>query len=277
MLERSDPVNWSSLKCLRESPKHYRWALDHPREDSEALLLGRVTHCAVYEPAQLATRYVVAPRFHGGMKDDTAIAAGYDGGKEAKLAWESTSHPEAVSADIYARAIACRDALLSDPIAGPMIHGGFSEQFVTWTDAITGIECHGRVDHVNGCLSDLKTTRSVQPHAFNGDIGRLGYHVQIAYYADGLEANGIMLLEKPAIIAVESNPPHDVVVLEFTEEDMAIGRAVYRRCLDALAIARLTDHWPGVAGGKRQRVDLPAWANPLNHETLTLGGELVSF
>lgn len=274
MEERKDPVNWSTLKWLRQSPKHYLYALEHPRPDSEALLLGRLTHCAVYEPDRLASRYLIAPRFHGGMKDATALANGYDGGKEAKAAWEVTlaeSSAEAVPADLLQRAVACRDALLADPIASSQIRGGYIEQPLTWTDASTGIQCRGRVDHVNGCLSDLKTTRSVEPRVFNRDAARYGYHGQIAFYEAGLEANSIATIGPPMIIAVESVPPHDVIVLEFSDAALWAGRQLYRSCLDALARCRETGTWPGVAGGKVLPLELPAWATPESEE-ITLGG-----
>lgn len=277
MIERPDPVNWSTLRHMRTSPKHYIYFLANPPGDTDARLRGRVTHCAIYEPAALDARYVVEPHFHRGMKDETAREKGYAGGKEAAAAWEESiaaSGAEVVKPELYFAAIKSRDSILADAIAGPMVRGGYAEQLITWTDAATGIECRGRVDHVNGCLSDLKTTRSVSPRLFNADIARYGYHAQIAYYFDGLAANGIPTSEPPALIVVESEPPHDVVVLEFSEQDIAAGRAVYRECLDRLAWCRSVDQWPGVSDGRKQRVALPAWAMP-EEEPLTMGGVAV--
>lgn len=274
MLERTDPVNWSSLRAMRQSPKHYLHALKSPREDTEALLLGRVTHCMVYEGDQLASRYAPEPRFNRTMKDETAIAKGYDGGKEAAEQFAERCKSlglEVVKADLFERASQMTKALLSDPEASPLLVGGYSEQLVTWTDAATGIECRGRIDHIDGRLSDLKTARCVEPRIFASQAVRLGYHAQLAFYADGLAANGIVLDEPPALIAVESEPPHDVAVFEFTAADLAAGRAVYRACLTRLAECRATDKWPGVAGGERVRIALPEWAMPAMDE-FTIGG-----
>jgi hypothetical protein len=277
VIERTDNVNWSTLKHIRTSPKHYRHALTHPRPDTPALLLGRLTHCMVYEADQVDSRYLIAPRFHGGMKDDNARAAGYDGGKEAKREWEQRavlSGADIVSGDLYSLASAMRDALLADPIAGPMVRGGYSEQRITWTDARTGIECRGRVDHVNGIVSDLKTTRSIAPRLFGSDAARYSYHAQLAWYADGLASCGIVTGGPPAIVAVENEPPHDVAVYGIDDDTLAAGRAEYRKALDLLAWCRAHDEWPGVAGGSALELRLPAWAAPEPQaEEITLGGE----
>lgn len=274
MLERSDSVNWSTLQHMRTSPLHYRYALDHPREDTEALLLGRVVHCAVYEPDRMDARYVVMPRFHGGQNDDTAERNGYAGGKQAKRRWlEEHADAEVVPGELYVRAIGMRDALMADPVAAPMIVGGYAEQHIEWVDEATGIKCRGRVDHVNGRLSDLKSTRNIVPRRFAADAVRYGYPSQLAFYADGLAANGIVLEHRPVNIVGESSPPHDVLVLEYDEDDIEAGRRVYRECLDKLAWCRANDCWPGVAGGEAQRIMLPEWAKPaMEAERLTLDG-----
>ncbi|MEK9724419.1 MAG: PD-(D/E)XK nuclease-like domain-containing protein [Rhodospirillaceae bacterium] len=271
MLERTDAVNWSTLKYMRQSPKHYRHALTVERTTTDAMMLGLVAHCAVYEPQELAARYVRMPNFHGGMKDETAIAKGYAGGKEAKAAWVAENEGAMlVPDDIYERAIACAEAVLSDSVSSSMVQGGASEQLITWTDERTGIECRGRFDHVNGRLSDLKTTRASGIRAFTRDAAEYGYHAQLAFYTDGLRANGIDPQGAPAIIAVESAPPHDVIVFTLDKPTLAAGRRVYRDCLDTLRICREADMWPGVTSGAAIALELPPWATEA--EEITLGG-----
>lgn len=275
-LERTDRVNWSTLKAILQSPKHYRHLLKTPRVDTDAMKLGRLTHAMVYEPETVAERHPVMPRFHGGMNDDTARDKGYDGGKQAKAEWEATSTGlDVVTADQFALATAMRDAILADPIAAPLVTGGYAEQRIEWTDPTTGIECRGRVDHLNGRLSDLKTTRVIDPRRFASQAASLHYYAQIAWYYDGCAEIGLTFQEPPAIIAVENVAPHDVLVLEFTDMDIRAGREVYRRALGALQQARLTNDWPGVSGGVVQRAEPPAWyLNGADDElVLTIGGE----
>lgn len=263
MIERDDAVNWSTLRFMRQSPKHYRHALTAPPKDTEALQRGRLTHCAIYEPDELPKRYVVEPRFHKGQNDDTAVKNGYEGGKQAAAAWAAENvGREVVSSDMMAAASAMAAALHADPWAAPMLRGGSAEQLITWTDRQTGIACRGRVDHFNGCLSDLKTSRSVEPRWFAAQVARMGYHAQLAFYADGLRESGVALAEPPALIVVENCAPYDVLVLTVPDEAIDAGRAMYRACLERLAECRRHDEWPGVSDGQRQTLNLPAWALP---------------
>src|ERR687887_272002 len=54
-----DAVNWSSLREMLGSPAPYRYRLDHPREDSTTLALGRAVHAAVFEPDRLPLEFAV--------------------------------------------------------------------------------------------------------------------------------------------------------------------------------------------------------------------------
>ena len=270
-LERTDRVNFSTLKAIGISPKHYRHLLDNPRADTEAFQRGRLTHALVFERDQINARYTVSPRFNRAMNDDTAIAKGYDGGKQAAAAWtESVGTREVVSADMYAESFGMAQAVLLDPISAPFVTNGWAEHRLEWIDSATGIECRGRVDHVNGCLSDLKTTRSLV--TCERDAARFGYHAQLAWYYDGCVAAGITFTHPPVLVFVENVAPFDVLVLRFDDDDLAVGRRVYRAALDRLAECRKTGLWPGVSGGAIRRVVLPAWAGPVEEE-ITIDGE----
>lgn len=262
-IERSDPANWSSLKWLRISPKHYLHNLASPRAQTDAMLLGSLAHCAILQTEMVERLYAVEPRFHGGMLDANAIAKGYDGGKEAKAAWAlENCDRQIVPAELYARATGMRDAVMADPLARDLLRDGQPERRIEWTDAATGIACRGTPDFAGRRLVEVKTVGDIDPDKIRRDIARLGHAAQVAFYADGLAASGLAPVEMPVLIAVESVAPFDVLTLEFTERDLAAGRAVYRACLDRLAECRFLGIWPGVSGGERQYVDLPKWATP---------------
>ncbi len=248
-------VNWSTLKEMNVSPKHYRYRLQNPRQDTPALALGRAVHAAVYEPDVFERRYVAYP------------------GKVRRGAeWEEFKAEHAgcdiITQDERAMAMQMRNALLAE--AGDYLRGGFAEQTLTWTDEETGMPCKGRVDQVNGRLIELKTTRSASPHGFATDARKFGYHGQLAFYTDGLAANGIELEGPPLVIACQSEPPHDVVVYETAEATLASGRRLYRQLLVRLVECHTTGHWPGVANGEVLPFEVQSWDEP--EETLTLGG-----
>ena len=49
---KATAVNWSTLKAMAKSPKHYKWALDHQDEgDTASRGMLRAIHCLVLEPA----------------------------------------------------------------------------------------------------------------------------------------------------------------------------------------------------------------------------------
>ncbi len=275
--------NWSTIKHIEFSPKEYRHKLTVPHADTPAMRLGRITHTAVYEPEKLVARYIVQPNFHRGMKDDTAISKGYDGGKDAALEWDAqleyarSVDPKiefALQTEIDA-AQRMRDALFVDPISEPFFTSGRAEQQINWTDPVTGLLCTGRVDHINGSLSDLKTTAMIHPRAVRKQIGSMRYHGQLAYYYDGLRAGNHKMKAPPALIFVQSVAPHDVLVLEVGERELDEGRRIYRYCLDTLAECLVTDNWPGVGGGKIQKLELAPWDYGVEEETLMVGGEAV--
>jgi exodeoxyribonuclease VIII len=271
-LERNDAANWSSIKYLGISAKHYLHALSTPRTDTDALKLGRLVHCLVLEPEQVNGRYTVEPRFNKAMKNETAIARGYSGGKEAAAEWlANVGDREPVGSEMYATAYAMAQAVLADPVAAPIVSSGWSEARIEWTDAETGILCRGRPDHLgSGILADLKTTRNLS--RFENDVARFGYFAQLAWYLDGLHTAGLQTIGDPCLIAVESVAPYDVLVLTFNEDDLNVGRRVYRACLNQLSECRRTGRWPGVSNGVARRVVLPAWAGPVEDE-ITLDGE----
>lgn len=277
-IERKDAVNWSTLKEILRSPKHYRHRLNVEQAETEAMLLGSLTHCAVYEPVELMNRYAVKPRFHASWGDDAARKHGYEGGKQSLQTWERANHgKKVVPTALWHDAQAMARALHEDPIAGPLVIGGKAEQLIHWEDEQTGIQCRGRVDHTAaGQLSDLKTSHTVDEREFVRKAIRLGYHGQIAYYYDGLAANGFEHQEDPKWIVVESAPPYDVVVWRLPESTIAAGRALYRRALDLLDACREAAQWPGVSHGEVTELHLPAWAQPETEaKELTLDGESI--
>ncbi|HUU96837.1 MAG TPA: PD-(D/E)XK nuclease-like domain-containing protein [Phycisphaerae bacterium] len=238
-------VNWSALKYMRESPLEYRYRLTH-RDDKPAWVLGRATHAALYEPDVFADHYVVYPGPVRRGKAWDAFKAEHDG-------------DEILTAAERTEAAMIADAVRSNPNAARYIDGGYVEQRITWTDAITGLACKGRTDEVNGRVIDLKTTRNIDARRFAADVARFGYHCQAAFYQDGLEANGVTGLDSPVLIAVQNQAPYDVAVYELPDVVVEQGRAEYRRLLEQ--VLRCTEHneWPGVAPDTVQ-LTLPAWA-----------------
>lgn len=256
-------VNASTLKEMRKSPRHYKWRLDHPMEDTPRLGLGRGTHTAVFEPDRFLLDYAL-----------------WDGDRRGKAYAEfCEQHPRQtiLKAAEYETCLAMRDAVRAHPVAGPMLTPpGEAEKVITWTDEATGLECKARLDWWRvGLFADLKTTVDVDAHKFAGLAYRMGYHVQLAFYRAGLIANGLDA-PPPKIIAVEASAPHDVAVFGLDDDALWAGDEEVADLLAKVAAGRFSNEWPGRYPEERP-LSLPSWAMPQDDESgdmgLTIGTE----
>lgn len=257
-------VNWSSLKHMRVSPLQYQHELTRERKDTDAFRMGRAIHALVLEPQHWDRDFAV-----------------WDGAARRGAAWDTFAELHRsrtiLTAQESRRAKLAAMAVRSHPVARQHLRDGVAEHTIQWVDAETGVECKGRVDAVNGHLVELKTAADIDPVRFASAAARYGYHAQLAFYFDGLAALGHQMHE-PAMIVVESDEPHDVLVYAVDEGVLEAGRALYRRLLRRLVACRESGSWPGRCEGEMALV-LPAWAEADDEadEPITMGGIAIGF
>jgi hypothetical protein len=275
-------VNWSSLKYLRISPRHYKHALASPKKDTSALFTGRAGHVSILEPDEFPRRYVVLPDGWGAELGRNT--------KEGKRLWqefcernpraatdpalkdpdeykrrvfaEENPGKEAIDDATYSLCLAMRDAVRSHPAAARLLEEGQPEQSRFWTDAETGIECKARIDwDREGVLPDLKTARTINLHQFTATAWRLGYFHQFAMYRRAQAAHYGCKPDEiaPRIIAVESVAPHDVAVWTPDADSLSVADDEVTRLLRLLAECRATDKWPGQYPEETE-IRAPRWA-----------------
>lgn len=257
-----DAVNYSTLKELARSPKHYAHRLKHPRAGTPSMFRGSAAHTAILEPEEFERRYVV-----------------FDGKRRAGKAWEAFEKENnartILKEDEYAQAMAFRDAVRGDPVAQPYLVGGDREVTLVWVDPETGVLCKGRPDYVtrDGVIVDVKTTKDASPFWFSRDVAKYQYHVQAAYYGDGYE---LITKREPrhVIIAVEAAEPRDVAVYRMSDPVIGPGRDAYRRWLKTLVECRQERRWPGYGNGFELELMLPPWALPDEGDLDSLGLEM---
>lgn len=239
-------INWSTLKELEKSERHYLWRRQHPLEDTARLAFGRLVHTAVLEREHLPNDY-----------------AAFEGDKRTK-AWrefrEANAGRTCVSAAEMDAALDMAEAVRSHPLAGRLIANCRAEVSLTWTDKATGIACKARLDALTPrTIVELKTVTSADPWEFGRVCARLGYHKQLAFQRRGVRA--VLKRKHPAvrIIAVEIEPPYDVVVFRPDEDalwaaDETIG--------DLLVMAERLRHKREPRGRSEKLVPLhlPPWA-----------------
>jgi len=245
---RTKAVNWSTLKEMARSPKHYRYRLENPPEETPGMRLGRAIHTAVLEPDAFPLEYVV-----------------YDGPRRAGKEWEEfalvNGRKTILKNDEYQTALDVRDAVQGHKLAARMLRRGRSEVTLQWTDPQTRMRCKGRLDHLRGdTLIDLKSTRDVDNRLFGRLCANMEYHAQLAFYRRGLLATG----HKPApvyIVAVESAAPFDVAVFAVDEDVLEAGDMLVRRLLHQVKTCRRLRRWPGRYESE-ESLAFPEWALP---------------
>lgn len=258
---RHPAVSKSHLDLIARSPLHY-WAryLDQNRVEPEptpAIQIGSALHTHVLELDQWDARYVTAP---DGIDRRT---------KQGKAEWEAFT-TAATGRTVLAKADAEKvmrmgHAVWSHPAAAALLHWqGKAETTHMWTDEATGLQCKCRPDWLTNdgkIVVDLKTTEDASPAGFRKSISNWRYHVQAAWYTDGLErATGI----RPAqfiFVCVEKSPPHAVAVYAADDEMIAIGRQAAARDLDVLATCKAGDVWPSYSD-QVELISLPPWMRP---------------
>lgn len=270
-----DRLNWSTLRYMATSPRLLAWRRDHPRPDTPALRLGRAIHCAALEPDEFVMRWVVAGQCEAATKGGGGCRSGgslyLDGhwycrvrGHAPEGAGDVPEGIEVIGADEHALTLQCAESVHSFAPAAELLETGEAERRIEWTDDESGIACRGRVDWLDrgrGLLADLKSTRRETMRDLVGDAARNGYHGQLAWYHDGLIAAGLIPADapRPAIIAVQTVEPYDVVVGRLSQVSLAAGRIWYRDLLRRYSECVAAGWWPGIAP-EVVEIDLPTWA-----------------
>ena len=265
--DKLDGVNFSTLKELRRSPKHYQHRRQNPRPPTPSLALGHAAHVAILEPECFLREFALW---------DATDEDGKTRQRRGKL-WDAFKAQNAnktiIRTDEYDRAIRLSRAVRDSREAMRYLVHGRHEVAVTWVDQHTGLRCKGRCDwltEIDGeaVIVDPKSTRDASPWSFGRDAAKYGYHLQKAFYADGFE----QALGRPVrsvIIAIETEEPYDVVVYRVPPDVLDIGRDEYRKLLETLSVCAQSNSWPGYGGGLEQELTLPAWAVPDEGNDLT--------
>jgi exodeoxyribonuclease VIII len=245
----ADPaVSASHLHAVAKSPAYYYARFLNPdrppSEQTAAMRIGSLVHCAVLEPDEVSKRYAVAP--------DRRTKAGKEHAEHY-----AANGIEAVSPADMALAQSMAAAVRQDPIAAALLKTGAAEQSFWWDDAATGLRCKCRPDWLtaNGICVDLKTTTDASPAAFARSVATWRYHVQQEHYLSGLPD-----ISHFVFIVVEKSYPYSVAVYELDEHASIEGGALRMRDMHRIATCTAADDWPGYSSAMPTLLSLPRWA-----------------
>ena len=213
-------LHCSELKLLQQSVNHWLSKSDYP--ETKALILGSLGHTMILEMDKLTERYLVMPKVDARTK----------GGKEQKMLAQEQANLEEkilISQEDFTQALGWRDNILKNPVTSNVFQKAKGE------NEISGFFRHPDFKDIKGAFRvdklleeqkiaiDLKIMLSANPYAFMSSVKKFGYHMQAAWYLDGLKAITGDDYDFLFVVCEKSNP-HNVQTYRLSEKDLEKGR-----------------------------------------------------
>ena len=236
-----------------------------PKEESDALILGKAAHCLILGDEVFAENFAYVPEDAPRRPTATQVAAfeknGFwsDAAKDGAEWWGRFDAEAAGRSLLTAEQVTkigyMAENLAALPEAREALIGDLTEISMIWQDEITGLWVKSRPDCIpsNGLdFGDLKTfspkgsdlmlsaMRAVTDH---------GYHVQMAMAVEGAERVFSTSATRCALIFIQTTEPYEPVPLMLDEDAIHWGRVLFRDGLDKIAHGLKTGEWPGRAKG----------------------------
>lgn len=246
-----DSLSSSGARALlKSSPRKFRLA---QRKEKRAWDVGHVTHKLILgKGSDIA---VLDPAVHGLTKDDKP-ATNYRSTSmwQAAEADARTRGAVPISVSDYETAQAMEAAVWNNDDAADLLSVGEAEVSAYWHDPLTEARLRLRIDWQHPgrnrlIIVDYKTTKNAEPYAFWKSCSEYQYHLQDAWYRDGVIACGIDDDPLFVFIAQEKDYPYDVTVHESKPSDVHRGRALNRKAINLWARCHKADEWPGYPPG----------------------------
>lgn len=283
---RLPAVSNSRLTPLLKSPAHCRYAMDHPKPPTDAMILGSAVDCLVFSPTLFNERFAVAEQCSRATQKGPRCSKNGVSKVFGEPVWHCSQHLTAgfryhkdftvLSADQSSTAYAMAKVIHDHEGAKTLLR--CCEEFqlsLVWRE--NNLLCKGRLDGLSTELKtiiDLKKCQDASPEGFAKSIAQYGYHRQAAMYLRGATYHGIDV-KNYVIIAVESEPPNAVALYTLTERPprtvsnahetfgrlspVEYGNHQLLRLLDLYERCEATGKWPGYAE-QPVAISLPKWA-----------------
>ena len=255
--EKIDAVNYSTLKHFNKSPAHVKEEMMHPKEPTRAMEIGNAIHLSILEPDRFKKEYIVTPNFDRRTKE----------GKEKWIKFEAENFGKVyLTRDEFDKCKKITESIKSKETIFKMLYEtGKNETTCVWKDKETGLLCKGRQDRITKFMGwtivvDIKTTISAQINLFASQTARFNYHLQAAFYLDGLDAiYPIEQRRRYIVLAIEKDSPYEMRLFEFDDEALHEGRQKYKSYLRQYKKCVDSGIWKGYSDNI-EPLNLPVWA-----------------
>lgn len=269
-------VSKSGLDKIAVSPLHYWQAYlnpdREPRKDKKHFRIGTAIHTAILEPEKFDEQYIIVPEDAPRRptktqlnakkpSDDTLYAIGWWEDFDAMVAANGAL---VLAPEEKAITVAVAQQVAKSRLASKVFtDAGRPEVSVFWNDPDTGVLCKCRPDWLitEGMLAilDVKSTASAAMEDFQRSAFNYRYHVQAAWYLDGLAHAMGETPDSFMFLAFEKEPPF-ACAWYFADSGMIeAGRREYRQALETYARCLEKNEWPGY-GDQLVPLTLPRWA-----------------
>ena len=247
----------SKLWWAHESPAAFKYNMEHPQPQTEAMFLGAAFHKLVLEPQSFDLEYAILPP---GINRNSYT--GKDIIAQAKLVGK-----EVLRSTEMDNLIRMRDALMENRTVSYFVEEGTKEYSIFWTDEETEepLKCRPDIFVANDDLhiiADIKTCDSADTEDFTRACVRYGYAMQAAMYIEGVKTKA------PGdysflFFAVEKSAPYSVNVMQMDQAFIDYGRIQFRDLLNTVHSCKQTGIWYGKNGAENNinKILLPSWAD----------------
>lgn len=269
-----------------------------PQLNKPTFLVGSALHAMLLEPEDWPNQFITIPadapkrptekQLQDGAesKPGTKIREAYEDAHRRQRWWlefdARAASATVLSQGEYDLALALSQAVQSHPGLAPFFGSQFrhlNELTLTWFDPVTGHRCKVRIDALrfNGSelrVLDLKSAADAGPDPFGKSAAGFGYVLQGSFYTDAVDQcrdaicellglftgalDGIPIVFEFVAIEKEVPAPQFIGRYFLTDDQLLIGRQLYRNALQMVAAAQVLDYWPGYDTAP-QPLQLPAW------------------
>lgn len=239
----ADYTSFSStaMKEILKSRLDYLEFLKRKKEPTDAMKLGSAVHMMVLEPEKFKEKYLASPDF-GDLRSPK--------NREKREEWVKRipKDAEVLEQKEIDRIRYMVDSIVKNKYAREMFQGSAFEQSAWFRDPMTGVKCKMKIDAIKpdaSMIVDLKTTKYAGKHYFMDVVNREFYFAQLMFYAYGVSLINGKEPDIVSIVAVENQPPYDVVIIDFNEEYKHAGRKAVEAGLLRLQKSIETNEFPG--------------------------------
>jgi len=227
----SDGLNFSIIKELTKSPKHFWDAMENTKQPTKQMTLGTLIHAAILEPDTFKDLYVAEPGFDKRTKDYKNWLLENEG----KIPYDAN--------ELGAIITAAANAVYSESLNLIFKNQTINEESFFFKKGNLDLKC--KVDAYcpgNQMLIDIKTSSDISPQKFKHQLFDRLYHLQLCHYIEGLESGGCKV-SNARIVAISTTPPYDVVEYQLSQEVLERGKEeLYNLYDEVMRVITFNDH-----------------------------------